>query len=165
MHTTDRKPCLFTHPLTTMTDVDRSEGEIVNNFVSTLKALMNDLAKRRPSDAIVGRARKRLNTAADMFPITIMEIAGPYLYQHRKDILSEEMATWQRFFTDPNAFKADLESAEDASKRDAAEYLIPKIQEIVGGMEDAKQSEYIETVRELLDDYMDWHLLTGGGAQ
>lgn len=148
-----------------MTDVDRSEGKIMNNFVGTLKKLMNDLAKRRPSDAIVDRARKRLNTAADMFPITIMEIAGPYLYQHRKDILSEEMATWQRFFTDPNAFKADLESAEDASKRDAAEYLIPKIQEIVGGMEDAKQSEYIEIVRDLLDDYMDWHILTHGGAK
>ena len=146
------------------TEVDRTIPEIVLGFVSTLRRLMTTLATRNPNDIIVVRAQKRLSLAADTVPVTIMEIAGPYLYQYRKDILNEDPAVWGRFFQ-PGAFEKDLAAAEDVTKRDAAEYLIPKIQEIVGGMAAEKQEEYIETVRNLLDDYMDWHLLMESSAR
>lgn len=142
--------------------IDRTQPEIVESFVSAMRSLMADIARRRPGDPIIDRARKRLNMAADLMPVDVLMIAGPTLYEHRDDIYAEDNAKWQRFFTTPDVFRNDLEQAEDVTKRDIAEYMIPKVQEIASSMTTAEQLEYIEIVRSLLDDYIDWRILCGG---
>lgn len=139
-------------------EVDRSRPEILENFVGCLRRLMSALARMRPNDAMVLQTQKRVSLAADALPVSVLEVSGPYLYMYRERIMSDDPAVWQQFFR-PGAFDQDLQDAEDPNKRDAAAHLIPAIQEIVSGMPRVRQAEYIETVRTLLDDYMDWLLL------
>jgi hypothetical protein len=136
-------------------DGARTEHEIVDSFVSVLRSLMNDLAKRRPDDATVGRVKKRLSIAAEAVPVTIIEIAGPVLYQYRDEIFSGNRSTWKRFFTDPDVFNNDIAQSTDEGRRDIATDMIPKIQEIVGSMPSCQHDKYIEIVRDLLDDYLE----------
>ena len=132
------------------------QTQIVLNFVSILRELLVDLARRRPNDEVVDRARKRLNLAADMIPVDVVEITGPYLYKYRDVIYAEDLKDSLRFFNDPNCFDEDLQSAEDASRRDIAAALIPKVQQIARQMDQKTQKVYIGKVQDLLDLYLDF---------
>ena len=137
---------------------DRTIPEIVTSFVGKLCTLMADAARRSPGDAVIARAQKRLRAAADMLPVDIISVAGPFLFAHRDTIMSDDPAVIERFFA-PGAFDADLAKAEDQSKKDIAVYMIPKIQETARQLSADDRQGYIETLQCLLDDYMDWQIL------
>lgn len=138
-----------------------SLAQIVQTFVSTLKRLMADLARRVPNDATIARAQKRLVLASDAVPVDILTVAGPYLYNYREAIYSDDETVWKRFFDGgPETFQQDLESAEDPTKKDAAEYMIPKIQTIAHGLVPEEQRQYLEATRDLLDSYLDYLVAT-----
>lgn len=127
---------------------------IINAFNGKLKLLMADLAGRVPGDAVVARAQKRLLLASDGCPIDVFTIAGQALLKYWEVIFSDDDRERQKFFQGgASAFQSDLDVAEDATKRDAAEHIIPKIQEIALKSDKGTQDKYLDEVRELLDMY------------
>ena len=76
-----------------------SDGiEHIHNFCHTIKVITTDLMKRFPNDPIVYRAHKRIITIIQIDPKLVIDMCGPYLYQYRDKIYSDDVDESSSFF-------------------------------------------------------------------
>ena len=131
---------------------------LIEDFNSALRELACDLADRYPSDAAVGRAKKRTLFAIDVNPVCAIETVGPYLYAYREQILADD----EGFFLE-NDFGAELRAGADREKTGLASCVIARVKGAWGGIGPAEKRAYKETVRSLLDSYIDYLVLRLAG--
>lgn len=134
-----------------------SDAASMNDFFRRLKKLMAELAGLRPNDAAIARTQKRLVLACDMAPAQTLEWTGEALFRYQESIYSDDPAKWGRFFTpgDTSVFADALGTSNQADRGDA-EKIIYEVQVLASAMTPEKQLGYIETVRILLDYYLEY---------
>ena len=72
--------------------------EHIHGFCNTLKIISTDLMRRFPQDPMVYRAHKRIITIIGIDPKLVIDICGPYLYQYRDKIYSDDVDESSSFF-------------------------------------------------------------------
>jgi hypothetical protein len=132
----------------------------VEEFNRVLKKMTCDLVVRYPTDATIGRAKKRILLAIDIEPIFIIDEVGPYLYRYREGIYAGDAD----FFIE-NDYDAELKESVNAEKADLVSYIIPKVKTAWGEAGADQREAYKVAVQDLLDVYLEYLALrlTQGG--
>lgn len=130
---------------------------VVDVFTGIIRRLAIDLSTHYPNDAIIYRAKRQILLAIDFDPIRIIKTAGPRLYHYREQIYAGN----DEFFVHNN-YDEELKRIA-RSKSDVTAYIIPKIKEAWGVSGEAEKIAYRESVRDLLDAYVEFLTLTISG--
>jgi hypothetical protein len=135
-----------------------ADAASVRDFNRRLKLLMVELARLRPNDASIARTQKRLVLASDQCPELVLDWTGQTLFRYNESIYSDDPKVWEKFFTpgDTSLFEDSLGRSKNSADRSDAEKIIYEVQTLVSKFDQAKKVEYIETVRILLDYYLEW---------
>ena len=129
--------------------------EYVNNFCQTVKIISTDLMKRFPNDPIVHRAHKRIITIISIDPKLVIDMCGPYLYQYRDKIYSEDVDESSSFFIE-NDYDKEIKENSGGEKLELAKYIIPKMKECALSLPLEEKKQYKDFVSSLLDDYIEY---------
>lgn len=128
----------------------------VEEFSQHLKTVTRKLAQQYPNDATIYRADKRIMSAIATLPVTVVDMVGPQLYKYRNEIYAvHDDASKAHIFLD-NDFGEDLAACKDGEKVDLALYIIPKLKEHARSLPAEAQKEYMATVVQMLDAYVDY---------
>ncbi len=120
---------------------------VVGVFTGVVRRLAIDLSTHYPNDAVIYRVKKRILLAVDLDPIRIINTVGPRLYHYREQIYAGD----DEFFV----HNKELEQIA-RSKADETTYIIPKIKEAWRVAGEAEKSSYRDSVRDLLDAYVEF---------
>jgi len=129
--------------------------EFVHSFCNTLKIISTDLMRRFPQDPIVYRAHKRIITIIGIDPKLVIDICGPYLYQYRDKIYSEDVDESSSFFIE-NDYDREIKENTGGEKLELATYIIPKMKECALSLPFDEKKQYKDFASDLLDDYIEY---------
>jgi len=129
--------------------------EFVNNFCHTIKIITTDLMRRFPDDPVVYRAHKRIITIISIDPKMVIDLCGPYLYQYRDKIYSEDVDESSSFFIE-NEYDKEIKESSGGEKLELAKYIIPKMKECALSLPFDEKKQYKEFASNLLDDYIEY---------
>jgi hypothetical protein len=129
--------------------------EFINNFCQTIKIITNDLMKRFPNDPVVYRAQKRVMAIINIDPKLVIDVCGPYLYQYRDKIYSEDVDESSSFFIE-NEYDKEIKEASGGEKLELATYIIPKMKECAVSLPLEEKKQYKDFAISLLDDYIEY---------
>ena len=129
--------------------------EYVNGFCHTIKVITTDLMRRFPEDPIVYRAHKRIVTIIGIDPKLVIDICGPYLYQYRDKIYSDDVDESSSFFIE-NEYDREIKESSGGEKLELAKYIIPKMKECALTLPYDEKKQYKEFASNLLDDYIEY---------
>ena len=133
-----------------------SDGiEHIHNFCHTIKVITTDLMKRFPNDPIVYRAHKRIITIIQIDPKLVIDMCGPYLYQYRDKIYSDDVDESSSFFIE-NEYDKEIKEASGGEKLELATYIIPKMKECAVSLPLEEKAQYKDFATSLLDDYIEY---------
>jgi hypothetical protein len=133
-----------------------SDGiQYIHNFCHTIKVITTDLMKRFPNDPIVYRAHKRIITIIQIDPKLVIDMCGPYLYQYRDKIYSEDVDESSSFFIE-NEYDKEIKENSGGEKLELAKYIIPKMKECALSLPYDEKKQYKEFTSNLLDDYIEY---------
>lgn len=121
----------------------------VESFNRNIRILSRELTKKYPSDAIIARAHKRVNTIVQAAPCAAIELAGPYLLKYRDQIYSPGA---EAFFLE-KSFDDDLSNLS-RDENTLVAYIIPKTKECARTLPKEEKEQYKQLVIELLDSYI-----------
>jgi hypothetical protein len=130
----------------------------VNAFNSGVRRMIGDLSRRRPNDPVVHRVAQRVRLAIDTLPITVIDLVGYYLYQYREQVYAGNDA----FFVN-NTYDDDIRAAVDQERVDLTMLMIPKVKDTWATLDAGEKQQLRELVCRILDEYIDYRLLTAGG--
>ena len=134
-----------------MPAVKRKPEDYLESFLRSIKQLTVALSRMSPDDATIWRVKERVISACDLFPVTVLQDVGAYLYKFRKQIYDND----EKFFID-RAYDDELSKSEDSTKAESLKYLIPKIKEMWLKMNKIDRKELMSQVAKLLDDYLEY---------
>lgn len=129
--------------------------EYVNGFCHTIKVITTDLMRRFPEDPVVYRAHKRIVTIIGIDPKMVIDICGPYLYQYRDKIYSDDIDESSSFFIE-NDYDREIKESSGGEKLELAQYIIPKMKECALSLPYDEKKQYKEFASNLLDDYIEY---------
>jgi len=129
--------------------------EYVNNFCHTIKIITTDLVRRFPEDPVVYRAQKRINAIISIDSKMVIDLCGPYLYQYRDKIYSDDVDESSSFFIE-NDYDKEIKEASGGEKLELAKYIIPKMKECALSLPYEEKKQYKEFASNLLDDYIEY---------
>jgi len=129
--------------------------EYVNGFCHTIKVITTDLMRRFPEDPVVYRAHKRIITIIGIDPKMVIDICGPYLYQYRDKIYSDDVDESSSFFIE-NEYDREIKESSGGEKLELAQYIIPKMKECALTLPLDEKRQYKEFAINLLDDYIEY---------
>jgi hypothetical protein len=129
--------------------------EYVNGFCHTIKVITTDLMRRFPEDPVVYRAHKRIITIIGIDPKMVIDICGPYLYQYRDKIYSDDIDESSSFFIE-NEYDREIKESSGGEKLELAQYIIPKMKECALTLPLDEKKQYKEFAINLLDDYIEY---------
>jgi hypothetical protein len=129
--------------------------EYINNFCQTIKIITNDLMKRFPNDPVVYRAQKRVMAIINIDPKLVIDVCGPYLYQYRDKIYSDDVDESSSFFIE-NEYDKEIKEASGGEKLELATYIIPKMKECAVSLPLEEKKQYKDFATNLLDDYIEY---------
>jgi hypothetical protein len=129
--------------------------EYVNGFCHTIKVITTDLMRRFPEDPVVYRAHKRIVTIIGIDPKMVIDICGPYLYQYRDKIYSDDVDESSSFFIE-NEYDKEIKEYSGGEKLELAKYIIPKMKECALTLPYDEKKQYKEFASTLLDDYIEY---------
>ena len=129
--------------------------EHIHGFCNTLKIISTDLMRRFPQDPIVYRAHKRIITIIGIDPKLVIDICGPYLYQYRDKIYSDDVDESSSFFIE-NEYDKEIKENTGGEKLELAKYIIPKMKECALTLPYDEKKQYKEFASNLLDDYIEY---------
>jgi len=131
-----------------------SVTDYVESFNGGLKKLTVDLVEQYPADATVKRVKNQVMLAMDLTPLCIIDAVGPYLFQYQEQIYAGDSA----FFI-ASEYEDDLNASVNVEKEDAVRYLLPRVKAAYKAAGDPKKSAYMQTVQDLLDDFLEYAAL------
>jgi hypothetical protein len=126
---------------------------LVEAFVSTLRTLTADLVRRRPEDATIWRANRRILTGISVDPLAVVRAVGPYLFKYREQIYNFDEDV-EAFFLE-NDYDDELMAGVERDKVDLAAYIIPVVKQIARDLPREDKQPYVDAVVELLDVYIE----------
>ena len=132
--------------------------EHITKFNGLLRGLVADLANRNPGDAVIDRARLRVQTVIRYDPAAVIGLVGPYLFRYHEKIYAlADLAApdAEGFFLD-NSYAEELAQGKDAEKIDMVEYIIPRAKQSYRTLGEEDRKQYRATVIALLDTYLDY---------
>lgn len=129
----------------------------VESFNNKFKILSRNLVKRYPDDEQILRTHKRINTVLGMDPLTLINKSGPYLYKYRDQIYKLNSGG-EEFFMDID----DIKSSAPKDKVDIIDYIFPKVKATISSMPEDEKTEYKSMIIEMLDDYMEYLVVSRG---
>ena len=129
--------------------------EHIHGFCNTLKIISTDLMRRFPQDPIVYRAHKRIITIIGIDPKLVIDICGPYLYQYRDKIYSDDVDESSSFFIE-NDYDREIKENTGGEKLELAKYIIPKMKECALSLPLDEKKQYKDFAANLLDDYVEY---------
>jgi hypothetical protein len=138
-----------------MSGRDSDYIQYVNNFCQTIKVITTDLKRRFPDDPVVYRAHQRIITIISIDPKMVIDLCGPYLYQYRDTIYSENVDESSSFFIE-NEFDKEIKESSGGEKLELAKYIIPKMKECALSLPYEEKKQYKELTVNLLDDYIEY---------
>lgn len=128
----------------------------IEGFCSAIRELVNDFARRHPSDPLVDRIRKRVNAAISLVPAQVVELAGFYLFKYHDQIYAGDEA----FFLNAENFNQDLAQGE-RERADLVSQAMPKIFSSWGTLSPQERDWYKECAAALVDMYLDYEAARG----
>jgi hypothetical protein len=129
--------------------------QFVDSFCHTIKIITTDLMRRFPEDPVVYRAHKRIITIIGIDPKAVIDICGPYLYQYRDKIYSEDVDESSSFFIE-NDYDREIKENTGGEKLELAKYIIPKMKECAVSLPYDEKKQYKDFASNLLDDYIEY---------
>lgn len=131
------------------------KARLAERFNAILRTLSKSLAERAPEDAALRRRHVQLGLVFDALPFAAVELAGPYLYKYRDQILSGEAAERDAFFLACD-FDDDLAASENAGRASAVADLIPRVKAAALRLGEGERQEVHALVVELLYLHIDY---------
>lgn len=129
--------------------------EYIHSFCNTIKIITTDLMRRFPQDPVVYRAHRRVITIIGIDPKLVIDICGPYLYQYRDKIYSEDVDESSSFFIE-NDYDREIKESTGGEKLELATYIIPKMKECALSLPLDEKKQYKDFASNLLDDYIEY---------
>lgn len=129
--------------------------EHVRRFNSDLKALTRDVASRRPTDAVLWRAERRIATAIDIDPLMAIKAVGPVLYQYADMLTARSESFFQPEF-DTEIQRHVAAAAPESEATGMALQIIPRARAIMLELDGEKRTEYFDLLNDILDSYLEW---------
>lgn len=131
----------------------RTVEALVDAQLRIIRQLTTDLQQRRPKDAQVARAHKRIMLAAQMDPLFVVEKVGHELQKYTKQIGSGDESFFEKTdFSEQLKKAATKEGAEERVALTKA--LVPMVREIFSTLPATERAVYWKKVRELLEAYL-----------
>lgn len=139
---------LITVPADTLT----TQKSIVIKFNRTIQYLATDLTQTYPTDAVIARAKSRINLAVASLPTSIIAIAGPHMLKHQAKI-----------FGTMNLSDKDVDDALDQIENDPTDpgnadiyHIIAQTQLKINSASDDQNELYRATVQYLLELFLEY---------
>jgi hypothetical protein len=129
--------------------------QYIHSFCKTIQIITNDLKKRFPDDPVVYRAQKRVMTIIGIDPKLVIDVCGPYLYQYRDKIYSDDVDESSSFFIE-NDYDREIKESSGGEKLELATYIIPKMKECAIQLPLEEKKQYKDFATSLLDDYIEY---------
>jgi hypothetical protein len=82
-------------------------------------------------------------------------MCGPYLYQYRDKIYSEDVDESSSFFIE-NEYDKEIKENTGGEKLELAKYIIPKMKECALSLPYDEKKQYKDFTSNLLDDYIEY---------
>lgn len=136
-----------------MAAIEDALHESIEVFAATLRTLTNDLVQRRPNDATIWRAHRRITTGISIDPLGVVNTVGPYLYKYRDQIYNFDSNVEEFFMA--NNFDTELMEGVEQERVDLAAYIIPVVKEIARDLPREEKQPYIDAVVNMLDHYLE----------
>ncbi len=130
----------------------------IDNFNRVIRTLVTELSARYQTDAKIARAKSRVMTVITADPTFVIDTAGPYLYQYRKEIyaLEENNGDQSEQFFLENTYDKELREAVDKEKADLVSYIIPLAKESARTLPQDKRNRYKKLIIDMLDSYIEY---------
>jgi len=132
--------------------VRRERAGRVARFNRILSILLQEMCDRDPADDTLDRVRNRIGVAVRELPTILIETAGPYLYEHRAVIMSNDPA---QLATLAQKSTKSVDEAEPSEKTELAGYVLRRV---VGWWEICSPDEfrvYYPAMQELTRLYLE----------
>jgi hypothetical protein len=128
----------------------------ISSFNRQVRLLTKDLVSRLPStDAVAGRALKRIIIATTEAPQLVIETVGPVLLRYKDQLYGKNKEEVDKFFL-TQSYDDEFKDSVDEVKIKMVKELIPKAKEVARAATPAVRDSIREQVTRLLDYYIDY---------
>jgi len=123
--------------------------KLVNDFARVLRRLVTAAAKHFPEDDTMATIKRRVHLALSASPVQAMQQVGEELYERRELLLLDDEELLAHLLA--------IDYAAEIKQLDpAAMGLIPQAKKLLADMPRQKQEFYLDSLRDLLDYYMEY---------
>lgn len=132
-------------------------------FSRIVRALVNEMVARDPTDGTLERARNQLMIATREVPTRVIETAGPYLYRYREIILSPDPLAAERHLRS-QSYQNEFDAAGPSENKDTSQYIMQRLRNWWHDRSEAEFMVFYPSLQEMTRVYLEYLLLTKGVA-